>query len=113
MMTSSNSATGSSSHNTCSVGQVRVGTWNISRWSDARLAPLEATGVELMALQETKLSLIPLERARALVTKKGYTLHHGHPVLARTTGGHGDSCGVGVLAFPGVAVAALLPQGAA
>ena len=106
-------APGSSECISDNEGQVRLGTWNLSRWHSMRLAPIEATGVELMALQETKLSLLPLEAAKALASTKGYTLHHGHPVPARTSGGHGDSCGVGVLAFPGVAVVVLLPQGAA
>lgn len=92
---------------------VRVGSWNVSWWTQDRIAPIIQAGVALMAVQETKLALLPLEHARALARMLGCTLHHGHPVPAKTRGGHGDSCGVGVLAAPGVAVAALHPQGAA
>ena len=38
-------------------------------------------------------------------------MHHGHPCTVRRAGGHGDSCGVGILAAPGVAVSPLFPEG--
>jgi len=96
-----------------SCGVVRLGTWNVSWWQSSRLPAIDATGVQLLAVQETKLSLLPLEHVKTSLRRTGYTLHHGHPVEVRTTGGYGDSCGVGVLASPGVAVSPLLPQGAA
>ena len=66
-----------------------------------------------MALQETKLAPLPLERARAFLQRSSYTLHHGLAVPAERAGVHGVRCGVGILAASGVAVAPLPPQGAA
>ena len=92
---------------------VCVGTWNVSWWTGARLPPIASLGVQLLALQETKLSAFQLENARSSLKRAGYTLHHGRPVAVQRVGGHGDSCGVGVLAMPGVAVSPVLPVGAA
>ena len=92
---------------------VRIGTWNVSWWTGSRLAPVSSLGVQLLAMQETKLSALPLENARGSLKRMGYVLHHGHSVPAHRAGGHGDSCGVGILASPGVAVSPLMPHGAA
>ena len=95
------------------VEGIRVGTWNVSSWVQERLAPIETLGVQLLALQETKLSTTDLENKRATLKQLGYVLHHGHAAPVHRAGGHADSCGVGFLASPGVAVSPLMPQGAA
>ena len=92
---------------------IRLGTWNLTWWTAERLAPISTLGVQLLAVQETKLASLPLESARASLKPSGYVLHHGHAVPARRAGGHGDRCGVGVIASPGVAVTPLPPLGAA
>ena len=102
----------SSPPSSSSGGLVRIGTWNVSWWTRDRLGPIESLRAQLVALQETKLASIPLENVRASLKRRGYVLHHGHPVPVRRDF-HGDSCVVGVLASPGVVVAPLLPQGAA
>jgi len=89
---------------------VRIGTWNVSWWTAARLAPVVCLKAQLVALQETKLHRLQVESVRSSLKRLGFTLHHGHAV-SEDHGGH--SGGVGVLASPGVAVAPLLPQGAA
>ena len=91
-------------------GVVRIGTWNVSWWTAARLAPVVCLKAQLVALQETKLHRLQVESVRSSLKRLGFTLHHGHAV-SEDRGGH--SGGVGVLASPGVAVAPLLPQGAA
>ena len=89
---------------------LHVGTWNVSWWSQARFPSVESLGVHLIALQETKLASLPLERARGSLRGLGYTLHHGMACPVRRAGGHGDSGGVGVLAAPGVAISPLAPS---
>ena len=95
------------------AGLVTVGTWNVSYWHEDRLSAVGSLSVDILALQETKLARIPLERARGAARGHGYTLHHGPPVPATRAGLHGDACGVGLLAAPGVAVSPLPPQGPA
>ena len=42
---------------------LRVGTWNMSHWSVAKLAFLASSGIaDVLALQETHLAPLPLER---------------------------------------------------
>ena len=66
-----------------------------------------------MALQETKLAAHYIENVRAALRRDGYVFHPGHAVTPHRAGGRGDSCGVGFLASPGVAVSPIMPQGAA
>ena len=90
---------------------VRLGTWNVSWWTNSRFGPLSSLGAQLVALQETKLLSLQLENARGSVQRLGYTLHHGLAAAEHRAGGYGDRCGVGILASPGVAVSPLMPQG--
>ena len=115
--TAPSSALSSGSLSASSSAQVEsplcVGSWNVSWWTQERLAPLSSLQVHLCALQETKLACLPLENVRSFLRRQQYTLHHGAAVSSRRSGGHGDSAGVGVLAAPGVAVSPLSPIGAA
>ena len=94
-------------------GPVRVRTWNVSWWVGERLGAFRPFGAQLWALQETKLAPVFLETARGALKREGYVLHHGQASTVHRAGGHGDRCGVGVLAASGVAVSPLMPQGAA
>lgn len=77
---------------------VRLGTWNVSGWSAERWGPIASLDVQLLALQETKLASIPLERVREAAKRRGFTLHHGKASAVRRAVIHGNSCGVGILA---------------
>ena len=92
---------------------VSIGTWNVSGWSSHRLAPISSLGTTLFAVQETKLSSLFVGKVCSSLKCTGFTLHHGWAVPARRVGGHGASCGVGVLAGDGVAVSPLPPEGPA
>jgi exonuclease III len=65
-----------------------------------------------VAVQETHLAAVPLERARTTASTFGMHLHHGRAVPA-VTGINGRSCGVGFVTARGVAVAPVPPQGVA
>ena len=90
---------------------VLVGTWNVSWWVQDRLVPIIDLAPQVLALQETKLSPLPLEAAKGALRRRGWSLHHGHPVPATRVGIYGEQCGVAFLSAPGVAVAPLFPRG--
>ena len=97
-----------------SQGGLRIGTWNLSHWSLDKVAVVaEDIAADILAIQETHLAVLPLERARASAHSFGLTLHHGRPVPPVTSSAHGKSCGVGFLAGPGVALSPAIPAGAA
>ena len=95
-------------------GVLRVGTWNISGWGAAKMrAWWPELPVEVLAVQETHLAVIPLHWAHGTMRDLGGSLHHGHPVKAVGQGTFGRSCGVGFVARQGVALAPVLPVGSA
>ena len=85
---------------------LRLATWNVSWWTQARLKPISDLKAHAVALQETKLLDLPLENARSGLRRLGYTLLHGAAGQDTGTGVRG---GVGVLASPGVALSPLHP----
>jgi exonuclease III len=93
---------------------LRVGTWNISDWTVPK-ATVVATevGAHVLALQETHLSSLTLERAHTSARALGLHLHHGRPVWTARGESFGRSCGVGFVTMQGVAVTPVLPVGAA
>ena len=92
---------------------LRVGTWNVSWWTQHRLPPISSLDVHLLAVQETKLGPLPLENTSSALRRLGHTLHHGAAAAVHRSGGHGDRAGVGILAMPGIAVSPLVAQGPA
>ena len=91
-----------------------VGSWNISHWTSAKaqvaLSDIEA---DILALQETHLAKAPLEWAHGTAKALGLHLHHGHCVPEVAQGVFGRSCGVGFLCKHGLALASVVPKGAA
>ena len=106
-------SSGGASASTRLAPPLLIGSWNVSWWVQDRLLPILDLGVQVLALQETKLSLLPLESARGSLRRRGWSLDHGHPVPATGAGIHGDHCGVAFLTAPGVALSPLHPRGAA
>ena len=96
------------------VGWGPAGDWNVYwnveflllMWD--RLVPIASIKV-LMALQETKLAAHYIENVRAALRRDGYVFHPGRAVAQYRAGGSGDSCRVGFLASPGVAVSQIMP----
>ena len=84
---------------------LRVGTWNMSHWSAAKVAVVASTiSVDVLAVQETHLAPVPLEVAHTTVRQAGLHLHHGRPVAPLRHSEHGRSCGVGFLCRSGIPV---------
>ena len=95
-------------------GGLQIGTWNVSHWSPERAAVIAAdVKVDILAMQETHLAVMPLQWAHSTARAMGLHLHHGRPVLAAGNSDHGKSCGVGFVTSLGVAVSPVLPSGSA
>ena len=95
-------------------GGLWVGTWNITPWSPESAVVISTDiAADILAVQETHLAALPLERARTTAHNLGLHLHHGRPVPRSGTSEHGKSCGVGFLAAKGVALSPVLPSGTA
>lgn len=95
-------------------GTLRLGTWNVSKWSPSRAHVISVDiGVDVLAVQETHLSVQPLEWAHGTSRNLGLSLHHGHPVPPVARGMYGRSCGVGFVSRLGVALTPVVPVGAA
>ena len=63
------------------LGLLRMGTWNVSRWCLSRLEVVcDSIAVDLLAVQETHLASVDLERAQSAARRSGLCLHHGRPV---------------------------------
>ena len=93
---------------------LKVGTWNMSKWSPAKAYIVESeVRVDILAVQETHLASFPLECAHGTARRVGLHLHHGHPVPAVANAVYGRACGVGFLVRQGVAVSPVVPAGAA
>ena len=93
---------------------VRLGTWNMSGWRAAKVRTvLPEIAVDVLALQETHLAVMPLQWAHGTVRELGGRLHHGRPVKAVSGGTFGRSCSVGFVAAEGVAFSTVLPGGGA
>lgn len=92
-------------------GRLRLGTWNMSHWSAAKVAVVASTVMaDVLAIQETHLAKMPLEVAHTTAQRAGLSLHHGRPARSVANSEHGKSCGVGFLCREGVAVAPALPS---
>ena len=84
-------------------GVIRIGTWNISHWTAAKVAVIATlVQADVLAIQETHLAPLPLEVAHTTVRHAGLHLHHGRPVAPMAHSEHGRSCGVGFLARQGL-----------
>ena len=93
---------------------LRIATWNISHWSRPKVerAAFEIP-FDILAVQETHLAIVPLERAHTTAASLDLHLHHGRPVPPSGHSLHGRSCGVGFLARRGLALSKVLPTTAA
>ena len=86
----------------------------MSHWSPESAVVISTDiAADILAVQETHLAALPLERARTTAHNLGLHLHHGRPVPRSGTSEHGKSCGVGFLAAKGVALSPVLPSGTA
>ena len=95
-------------------GALRLGTWNMSHWSAAKVAVVSTcVHADILAVQETHLAPIPLEVAYKTVRQAGLHLHHGRPVIPMAHSEHGRSCGVGFLCRQGLPVMPATPAGTA
>ena len=74
---------------------------------------LQVPGVDVLAVQGTHLTPVPLETAHTTVRIRGLRLHHGRPAAAAANKVWGRACGVGFLVNEAVAVEVALPKGAA
>ena len=83
----------------------RVGTWNVSGWTPDKLGCVNELHVQVLAVQETHLSLAGLQKARFEIEQRDWVMHHGHPAPTKPGQVHSHSCGVGFLVAAGVAVA--------
>ena len=96
------------------MGVLRVGTWNMSGWSAAKVQVCRPEiPADVLAVQETHLAVLPLQWAHTALHEVGGHLHHGHPVRPSGQKTFGRSCGVGFMAQQGLALAPVLPVGAA
>ena len=92
------------------AGLLRVGTWNMSHWSAAKVAFLATSDmVDILAIQETHLAPLPLERAHVTARQAGLHLHHGRPAVPMPHSEHGRSCGGGFLCQQGLSVMPAIP----
>ena len=93
---------------------LRVGTWNMSGWGAAKVQTCwPEIPVDVLAVQETHLAVLPLQWAHTAMRATGGHLHHGHPVKTSAHKTFGRSCGVAFMARQGLALAPALPVGAA
>ena len=93
---------------------LRIATWNISHWSRPKVerAAFEIP-FDILAVQETHLAIVPLERAHTTAASLDLHLHHGRPVPPSGHSLHVRSCGFGFLARRGLALSKVLPTTAA
>ena len=90
---------------------LRVGTWNITHWTVAKASVLAASvDADILAIQETHLARVPLQKAHKSARNAGLQLHHGRPSECVAHSEHGKSCGVGFVSRKDVAVAPALPS---
>ena len=77
----------------------------MSHWSVAKVAVVASSVMaDVLAIQETHLAPLPLEKAHTTVRQAGLHLHHGRPVKPMPHSEHGRSCGVGFLCREGLPV---------
>ena len=92
-----------------------VGSWNLSGWSAGRLRAIaEDLDVGVLAVQETHLMPVKLERAHGAARRVGCRLVHGRavpPMETRRT--QGQHLGVGFVVRQAVVTQPVLPTGAA
>ena len=88
-----------------SPGSLRIANWNISHWSRPKV---ERAAFEIpfaiLAVQETHLAIVPLERAHTTTASLDLHLHHGRPVPPSGHSLHDRSCCVGFLVRRGLAL---------
>ena len=88
-----------------------LGSWNLSVWTRQKAEEIAGWGCDVVALQETRLARVQLERERTACAGLRLRLHHGQPA-EQDRGGYmrGVSCGVGFLAGEGVGLKAIMPR---
>ena len=75
---------------------IAIATWNMCHWTAAKVGqPSASATLDVVALQETHLAELPLERAHTTARQHGWSLQHGRPVPASGHSEHGRACGVG------------------
>ena len=89
---------------------LRIGSWNISHWTPAKVSAVAALAFDILAVQETHLAAVLLERAHTTVRHLQLHLHHGRPVQPLAHSEHGRSVGVGFLCRSGLPVSPVVPQ---
>ena len=90
-------------------GSFILASWNLHSWTEDRMEGAMGLGADFVAVQETRLATVPLNRAQRLVQSRGWALHHGMAVKEVRGELRGSGCGVGFLVAPGRAVAKLHP----
>ena len=92
-----------------------VGSWNLSGWSASRLQAItEDLDVSVLAVQETHLLPVKLERAHCAARRAGCRLVHGRAVPAKVgRATDGQHLGVGIVVRQAVVTQPVLPTGAA
>ena len=94
------------------ASRVRLGSWNLSHWTVDRAESIStALDLDIVALQETHLAPLPLERAHSTAHRLGLHLHHGHPTTPQPGSVHGRSCGVGFTTLSGMPASPVWPIG--
>ena len=89
---------------------LRVGTWNLTGWTAER-ATVIATSVpaDVLAIQETHLAKLSVEKAHTTARNAGLRLHHGRPAQRYGSEDCARACGVGFVTQVGIAIMPALP----
>jgi hypothetical protein len=67
-------------HGGADGGVLRVGSWNLTGWSAERATVIaSAVPVDVLAIQETHLAPLAVEKAHTTARNAGLCLHHGRP----------------------------------
>ena len=82
----------------------------MSHWTPAKASAVAALDFDVLAIQETHLAAVLLERAHTTVRHLQLHLHHGPPVPSLAHSEHGRSVGVGFLCRSGLPVSPVVPQ---
>jgi exonuclease III len=90
---------------------IRIGTWNVPHWSAARASVIAFdVAADIVAVQETHLAKLPLERAKTTSVSLGMRLLHGAAAQPVGNSEHGKVCGVGFLVKAGIALTREMPS---
>ena len=89
---------------------LRVGTWNLTGWTAERATAIATSvPVDLLAIQETHLAKLAVEKAHTTARNAGLRLHHGRPAQRYGSEDRARACGVGFIVREGIAIQPALP----